>query len=641
MTTNTMSAQVDKNRLQLEFDALKQECADVLKLMSSARQVAYENYAKIYFWWSAASRVEGFVEGMTSHIASYMHRAVNHGINFSPLLVVLFNNTMTDMERNRASRMLNVLHKEVQENFNVYEHDGIKKLAGFIKKSGGTTALANTTYKNGELAKGEASLEDRAQQYEENQAKELASINDELAGYGINYVVIPRHETIKAKPINDADKVKALSKAADSYWAKASVDNVVTFSNAISVSPDGYSSVLIKRQGNGFVVVDTSDEPKQVLAGRVTAFRKQYQALPNSLRVICESLRTQAAPWNMVANAEIVEVNPDPAVDGDKKAARNRLLYLSKTKQFVLSQARMTAGVVTMITPTTDVVEPVAYDVVMAPYSTALAELRLIGSGDFNLYESETNDCIPKTTDENFIYSHCLDVKGKVKGLEGFKLLFKSFNEQFAAKSCQPIYSSKYDATLATQIELPMSAIYKVTREFATPWTHDLGRKIARSQFNQICIKFTGSHIVISDTYEKGKFAKHCTFAYAKGMSSDQLYSGVFLTKDILPLLVALGNLPIEGTVKVAADANVLTFKFKTSAASYVVAIPAFDMEKKLRMTAAFESYQPSIRKLTAMEEEEQFINQLATKDVAEDFSDEGGIVLPQDTNTWMISSHV
>ena len=641
MVTKNLSSQADKNRLQSMFDALKQECAYVDKLTSSARQVAYENYAKIYFWWSEARLVEGFVEGMTSHITSYKHRAVNHGINFSPLLVVLFNNTLSDVERNRASRMLNVLHKQVQANPEMYVHDKVTKLAGFIKKAGGVVALANTTYKNGELAKGEGSQEERAEKYEQDQAKELADITAELAGYGIKYVVKPRPSAVKAKPISDADKVKVLTKAAETYFAKASVDNFVTFSNAVSLSPDGYSSVLIKRQGNGFVVVDMNDDPKQVLYGRVAAFRKQYQALPNSLRVICETLRTQIEPWNMATPSEIVEANPDPTLEGEEKIARNHLLYLSKTKQFVLSQARMPVGVVTMVTPTNEVMEPVPYDVVMAPYSTALAELRLIGTCDFNLYETASTDMIPTANDKNQIFSHCLQVKGKVKGLEPFTLLFKSFSKELVHKSCQPVYSTKYDATLATQIELPMSTIYGVSRNFATPWAHDLGQKIARSQYNQIGIKFTGSHIVISDTYEDGKFSKHESLKYSDDLSSEQLYSGIFLTKDILPVLVALGNLPIEGNVKVAADANVLTFKFKTNAASYVVAIPAFDMEKKQRRTAAFKSYQPSVRKLTAAEEEEEFINQLVSQEICDDYSEDGCVVLPEDTNTWEIYSHV
>lgn len=158
MTKSVMSLQADKKRLHSEFENLKRECSDVQKLLSSVRQAVYENSAKILFWWMDASRVDGLVEGLTSHLGSYKHNAVNHGINFSPLLVVLFNNTLSDQERNRASRLLNALHNEVQANPEVYVYDRIKKLAGFIKKSGGVVAVVNTTYKNGELGKEKALL---------------------------------------------------------------------------------------------------------------------------------------------------------------------------------------------------------------------------------------------------------------------------------------------------------------------------------------------------------------------------------------------------------------------------------------------------------------------------------------------------
>jgi hypothetical protein len=69
--------------------------------------------------------------------------------------------------------------------------------------------------------------------------------------------------------------------------------------------------------------------------------------------------------------------------------------------------------------------------------------------------------------------------------------------------------------------------------------------------------------------------------------------------------------------------------------------VPAFDIEKKQRMTAAFKSYQPSVRKLTDAEEEEQFIEKICTPNIADDYSDEGGIVQDEDTNVWRIESHV
>lgn len=641
MHTTLMSTQTDKKRLQDEFDVLKHECADVLKRMSSARQATYENYAKIYFWWVAASRVQGLVEGLTAQKTSYKHTAVNHGINFSPLLVVLFKNTLSDQERNRTSRLLNALHKEVQASPEMYVHDGINKLAGFIKKSGGFVAVVNTTYKAGELRNGSGSIEERAEQYEEAQAAEFSNINDELAGYGINYVVVQRTSAMKAKPINDVEKVKVLTKAANAYWENTGVENAVTLSTAITMNGEGLCSALLKRVGDVIYIVDSSDDPKLIQAGQVTAYRKQYQVLPNSMRVVCESLRTQIEPWNTSTSSEIVEVNPDPALEGEDKMARTRLMYLSDTKQFVLSPARMAAGVVTTITPINDVIEHVPYDVVMAPYSTTMAEVRLISESDFNLYEAASKDLIPVISDDKFMFSHRLDIKSRVKGLDDMFLLFKSFNQQTAPKACQPVYLQEYDKGLDTQIELPLSTIYSVTRDFAAQWTSDLGLKIKRLQYNHIGIKFTGSHIVISDNYVDGKFQSHEAISYADGMSVEELYSNVFLTKDIMPILAALGSLPIEGSVLVKADANVLTFHFNTSAAHYTVAVPAFDIEKKERMTAAFKSYQPSFRKLTDAEEEEQFINKIYTPNIADDYSDEGGIVQDEDTNLWRIESHV
>ena len=624
-----MSSQADKKRLLGIFDQLKIKCTNVLKTISNARFELYVGYADIYVWWRDAAKVEGLVDGLTEHLTSLKLYNVNHGINFSPLLVVLFNNTLSDQERNRGSRLINALHNEVTKNPELYRTDTVNKLAGYIKSVGGivaATRLADKKHKGDNAS--------RVEQLERDQLDKIAEESALVAGLGIKYRVLHRSDEIKAKQVKEHDKVQALSKAADEFWSDAAVNETVSFSGAVSVDKDGFANILIKQLGNGeYQVIDSNDDPKQTNASRVTAFRKQFQAVSNSLRPICEALRTQIEPWNMGGVKDIVEVNPDDTLLGDEVYARNRLLHIHKSNEFLLSQPRMKSGVVTLVKPRSPVLEAVDFDVMMAPFSTRIAEARLIADMDFNLYEAKHADKIPVAKSNSFLFCHKLDVTSKIKGLKPITLLFKSFESDAAQKSTQPIYSESYDEKIEFNLDVSVGFIHAVTREFATPWTNDLGLNISRTAYNHLGLTFTESHLEINHTVEADNFKEHKVIRHAAGPSKVEMYSQAFLAKDILPVLVGMGNLPIEGNVSIKGGVDVLIFEFTTSAAAYFIAVPTFNAMKAERSHAAFAQYIPQSRNLSAAEEEELYMQSLAEAE-ADDYSEQGGLVHQEDTNS-------
>lgn len=635
MYVNVMSSQADKKRLLGIFDHLKVKCAKVLKTIANARYELYVNYAEIYVWWREAAKVDGLVDGLTGHLNSLKLYNVNHGINFSPLLVVLFNNTLTDQERNRGSRLLNALHNEVTTNAELYRTDTVNKLACFIKGVGGVVAATRLV---GKKSKGNG--DSRTEQQEREMLNKAAEDSALVAGLGIKYRVVYNSDEIKPKNVKEQDKVQALSKAAEVFWNDAKIDAKVSFSAPISVDKDGFANVLIKHvEGEGYQLVDINDDPKQTTASRVTAFRKQYEAVAPSLRVLCESLRTQIEPWNMGGTKDIVEVNPDDSLKGEESIARTRLLNLHETNQFLLSQPRMKSGVVTKVSPFASVVDAVEYDVMMAPFSKRIAEARLISESGFNLYQPKDAEKIPVTKGNSFLFSHKLNVSSKVKGMKQFDLLFKSFDDKSAKKSPQVTYLDTYDENLNFNLEVSARFVQAVTREFATPWTNDLGLNISRTAYNHLGLTFTESHLVLDHTVENDEYTLNKSVRYADGMSHAELYSQTFLAKDILPVLVALGNLPIQGNVEIKGGVDVLIFEFSTTAAAYFIAVPTFNVTKAQRSEAAFTQYVPQSRKLSAEEEEEQYIQSLSDAE-GDDYSEQGGLVHEDDTETLEVHAY-
>ncbi len=626
MLNGKVSSQADKKYLLNVFDGLKRKCAMVLKAIANGRYDLYVNYAEIYVWWREAAKVDGLVDSLTGHLKSLKLYNVNHGINFSPLLVVLFNNTLSDQERNRGSRLLNALHNEVTKNPELYRHDIVNKLAGYIKSVGGIIAATRLVNKK---SKGDS--DSRVEQQERELNEKSAEDSAVVAGLGIKYRVVKQSNEIKPKSVKEQDKVQALSKAAAEFWNDAKIDAKVSFNVPISVDKDNYANVLIKYvEGEGYQLVDINDDPKQTSVSRVNAFRKQFEAIPFSLRVLCETLRTQVEPWNMGGTKDIVEVNPDDTLKGEDSLARTRLLHLHKTNQLLLSQPHMKSGVVTLVRPFSPALEAVSYDVMMAPYSKRLAEARLIADDGFNMYEPKDAQKIPATKNNSFLFCHQLNVKSKVKGLKPFDLLFKSFESHSSKKSTQVNYLDAYDEQLTFNLEVPALILQAVTREFATPWTHDLGLNISHEKYNHIGLTFTESHLNFEHTVEKDEYTASKPIRYTEGTSKEELYSEAFLTKDLLPVLVAMGNLPIQGNVEIKGGADVLIFEFSTSAAAYFIAVPTFNVTKAHRSEAAFTQYVPQSRNLSAEEQEEQYIQSLSDSE-ADDYSEQGGLVHEDD----------
>jgi hypothetical protein len=617
----------DQERLIEELKNLQRECATVLRVVASTRHKEYENLAKIYLWWANASKLEGFLEGLIVNLKDYRLLGVAHGYNYSPVLMLMFGKTLSDQDRNKMSRVLNALNEEFMRRPELYAYNPVSKLVGFIKKSGGLVQLVKTSYKKAEL---EASIERelieefKVDDMELAQATENAAISSELTRMGVNYTVVKCLNKTEGVDIKEKEKIKVLSEEADTFWSSNQPHGFATFSSGVAANDDGYSYVLVKRTGTDYVVVNTVNDKKLIKEGLVKAYRKQFTALPNSLRTVCETLRTQLMPINVkLKSVEVVELNPDQSLNNDKKLARGRLLHISENNQFVLSPVSMASGVVTTVAPRHSVLEKVDYDVVMAPFSKSHTEKSLVGDLEFNLYKPTRQDCIPTTADAQMVFSHRLDVVHKANSKKQISLLFQSFSDDSVPRYSQPVYSSSYDKEIKSKFDLSTDFMVVLAREFAQPWLDEIGAHIARPSNQLIKLTFTDAQVMFGYKYLGGHFKEHKTYSYKNYLSPIPLTEQVFLTKDLMPVLACLADLPIVSDVQVKADQHVLSLSFSTTAADYLIAIPTYDIATKQRSTVGFASYQPKLRQLNEAEQEEQYINKIMAKHSLKDEGDE------------------
>jgi hypothetical protein len=80
------------------------------------------------------------------------------------------------------------------------------------------------------------------------------------------------------------------------------------------------------------------------------------------------------------------------------------------------------------------------------------------------------------------------------------------------------------------------------------------------------------------------------TFDIAKVDATSKPLSPTFLTKDVLPVLAGLAQADIVGSVKLAANEDMLSLSYKTALAAYTITVPTSTVNGK-RNVAAFAAY--------------------------------------------------
>ena len=110
--------------------------------MRRSNRAFYAHVADVYIWWRQASAVTGYLDGEYAKLNRQFKSRVKYGINFSPLLVLVWgNDNCNTADLDRHSRALNGIHAEYCSRPKYYAKDGVAKMATFIEAQHGINGL--------------------------------------------------------------------------------------------------------------------------------------------------------------------------------------------------------------------------------------------------------------------------------------------------------------------------------------------------------------------------------------------------------------------------------------------------------------------------------------------------------------------
>ena len=268
MATNTIAQ--DK-----QLATLKTATRKVLLQIRQTNKQEREHLAAIYVWWRSVRDVDGYLTDLYAKNCIEYYNLKNK-INFRPLLTYLTNGEIENENLNYWQQTLRAIDVEYHTNPKHYSKDSIVRIAQFLDMNGGKTGLAG--YHNkvdvDEIEDGELKRED---------VERLAYSLDE------------------------ANLFPTLLWEAKAFYEQCSTLQTAALP-ALNTTQDGYSVVVVKRDGTQAKLLGTANEQSFIEAMLATTYRKNFEALPPTMRCVLEPLHLLNVPLAIAYNLSLIHI---------------------------------------------------------------------------------------------------------------------------------------------------------------------------------------------------------------------------------------------------------------------------------------------------------------------------------------------
>lgn len=502
-------------KLQKKLVKLQERGGVVMEELRKTHHKLNTHLSEIYFWWLTASQQGGYLEQEYKKIGRSF-RTVSYGINFAPLLWLVYgcNSGLTNRNADRYSRALNAMHEEVSKKQQYYEKDGVTKLVSFIQQSGGTTALAGYAPKDDYDSNNSTSNSTSAVTVEE---QKLATKN-----------LLKKSHKISEFRLDTNPPVKY-----DAYFHTTAED---------------FAVMLVKRTPQGFEIVNVDGNENSVNNAVANTLRKRFDLSVDSIRPLLELVYTQCLPQSLEALAEkLVDVS---TLQNDKRKKKlichRRVLYRAATGEFILSPMNATTGVVTIVKPYFDLLLDGCDKDVYMPYTERnKLETNLLRNFEFNLYDTELSTPPIPAYPELDSASHVIHLRHNVDSNKFQNISFWPFYSSLEQPQNQLLVKEDYELTPKWYAVIDRDEIKRINHIFLNHWLAGHARYITREAHSMLQFTFSDSYIAVEFLNEDGFFVNKEKIHLTPIEVSNKTVTVSFRTKDIVPALNCIADLPI------------------------------------------------------------------------------------------------
>ena len=526
--------------------------------------------ANVYMWWREARHVDGYLD------ACYVQNDITHnktrdGLNFNPLLKLITAGNISSGDLTSWSKALKAVHKEFEAYPKQYAHDPVDSLCHFIKQSGGKTGLAGY---------------------------HAAASDDEDLDV----------QDVELYTLNENEFVPTLQQEARSHFGNKSQTPIAL--PTLQATDDGYSVVVVKKQGNGYVLVGTTNETKLIDTALIATYRSDFEAMPLTMRVVLEPLHILNVP-NILASSKDKFIEVSNLIDAwdqkrRKEKSYKRLTYVAHEQQFLLSNMQVGAGVVVKATPKTEVIACKHGDLFLNNSTRQSVEVRLLHQGAFNLFKPSAEQKF-KNVPVGFLAGCYVDLETKLAietkdGVTANEIMQRTTNLKHPSLSFIPFHKAFGDARVQVtnktkrikpkwQASVNLDWLRLAGTEFFDKWIVAYGKKANRPVNKTLALALASDALSIAYEFDDEVGFDNCKRIMLPAKSAKGHVEMVMRSADFAFVIRQIADLNVVGDIDLAADDDALVVTFETTASSYECWIPACD-SKGERNAAHFNAYE-------------------------------------------------
>lgn len=558
----TLDAQLDQLVADMgQYDVLQ-------KLTNEQERLVMAN---VYMWWRDARQVNGYLDECYER-NSITHNKTRDGLNFNPLLKLCTSSNISSSDLTTWSKALKVLHTDFEAHPKHYKHDPIGNLCHFIKQKGGKTGLAG--YHVGQT----------------NDDEDLAL------------------EDVQLYTLNETEFLPMLQQAAKNHFEVKQQTAIAL--PALQETTDGYSVVIVKKQGDQYVLVGTTNETKLIDSALVATYRNDFEALPLTMRVVLEPLHILNVPKALASSAEkLIEAsNLVDAWDPKRRKEKSykRLTYITSEQQFLLSNMQVSAGVVVKARPKSEVITRKHGDLFLSNSTRQSVEVRLLQQGAFNLFKTSSPQQF-KNVSTGFLGGCFVDLDTKLEvestgGVEKVAIKQHTANLKHPPLSFIPFHKAFGDARMQVtnktekikpswQATVDLSWLRCASTDFFDKWIVEYGKKSMRPVNKTLGLALSADALVIAYEFDGEQGFDNLKRIALPKKSARGATELVMRSADFAFVVRQIADLNVVGNIELMADSDGLVLTFETTASSYECWIPACD-EIGVRKSKHFDAYE-------------------------------------------------
>lgn len=624
-------------KLDSELNALQSDCDAVEIKYVGARNELYKTIARVYYWWRKADAQKGYLDEKIEQMGAVFKKESKHGYNFSPVLQLVYGNSIGDPEISKRGRVLNLLHEEYKKSPKKYGTD-VVKLANYINQNGGMTKMMQNSITAPSIKTLETLVKKQTiagattaatattalpTSLEINAAKQNA-VDEEITAelteaemlaalfrdYGHEAVFVHKSQLPAKVRLTPELKQSKLAAEALEYWKSNSGLGLIDSDFGFETDSSNIGLAVIKRDATGVSVINSFIDAGLIKQALTTSYAAQYAALPASLRCMYETLKTQLLPKNVAEQMAGKMDNGNVkkwtwAMDDKTKKivhkqvavkATPRLVHTGKTSLFVLSPIAADVGVCTVVRPSSNVLAKHKHDVFMVPSNKKMLEQQILNMGNMNCYRPASPTAIPSANEP---YSHRIQLTSVADISDFYFVDFYPFVSSTVQNHSQVLFDVGYEKTIKTKLKLPRTFVHALAKSGADKWLAGKGNHASRESNRFASLTITKKALRLAFDYKERKALAHFEFLMPSTTKFSSAVTLNFVCLDLFPVLSALGALQLTTDVELLLDVNVAVFKFSTAAGDFLVAVPTCDNKGKRNKSQAFVEFAPDAQPLT------------------------------------------